>query len=102
MGDDGHTASLFPGSDALKENTKWVIATTHPRSGQARITLTLPVINHAARVIFLVTGEKKAEPLARVLHGDAANDEMPAQKIRPVNGILEWLVDRAAASELQQ
>jgi 6-phosphogluconolactonase len=102
MGDDGHTASLFPGTDALKENAKWVIVTTHPRSGQARITLTLPVINHAARVIFLVTGEKKAAPLARVLHGDAANDEMPAQKIRPVNGILEWLVDRSAASELQQ
>lgn len=100
MGDDGHTASLFPGSDALKEKTKWVVATRHPQSGQARITLTLPVINHAARVIFLVTGKEKAAPLVRVLHGDAANEELPARKIRPVNGILEWLVDRSAASEL--
>jgi 6-phosphogluconolactonase len=100
MGDDGHTASLFPGSDALKENAKWVIATRHPRTGQARITLTLPVFNSAARVTFLVTGEKKAAPLARVLHDDATIEEMPAQKIRPVNGILEWLVDRAVASEL--
>ncbi|HBB88235.1 MAG TPA: 6-phosphogluconolactonase [Blastocatellia bacterium] len=100
MGDDGHTASLFPGSDALKEKAKWVVATTHPQSRQARITLTLPVINHAARVNFLVTGEKKAAPLVRVLHGDAANEELPAGKIRPVNGILEWLVDRSAASKL--
>jgi 6-phosphogluconolactonase len=100
MGDDGHTASLFPGSDALKEKTKWVVANRHPQSQQARITLTLPVINHAARVTFLVTGEKKAAPLMRVLHGDAANEELPARKIRPENGILEWLVDRSAAAEL--
>jgi 6-phosphogluconolactonase len=100
MGDDGHTASLFPGNDALKEKTKWVVATRHPQSQLARITLTLPVINHAARVTFMVTGEKKAAPLMRVLHGDAANEELPAGKIRPVNGILEWLVDRSAASEL--
>jgi 6-phosphogluconolactonase len=100
MGDDGHTASLFPGNDALKEKTKWVVATRHPQSQQARITLTLPVINHAARVTFLVTGEKKAAPLVRVFHGDAANEELPARKIRPVKGILEWLVDSSAASEL--
>lgn len=100
MGDDGHTASLFPGSDALKEKVRWVVATTHPQSQQARITLTLPVINRAARVTFLVTGEKKAAPLVHVLHGDAAKEELPARKIRPVNGILEWLVDRSAASQL--
>ncbi len=100
MGDDAHTASLFPGSDALQEEMKWVVATAQPQSQQARITLTLPVINHAARVTFLVTGEKKAAPLAHVLHGDATNEELPAQKIRPAQGILEWLVDRSAAAGL--
>ena len=100
MGDDGHTASLFPGGTALNETAKWVVVTRHPQSGQARISLTLPVINQAARVVFLVTGKKKAAPLVRILHGDAANEDLPAQKVRPVNGVLEWLVDRPAASEL--
>ena len=100
MGDDGHTASLFTGSDALKETTKWVVVTVQPQSGQARITLTLPVLNHAARVTFVVTGEKKAAPLVHVLHADAAVDELPAQKVRPATGICEWLVDHSAASRL--
>jgi 6-phosphogluconolactonase len=100
MGDDGHTASLFPGDEALNETAKWVVVTRHPQSGQARITLTLPVINQAARVVFLVTGKKKAAPLVRILHGDAANEELPARKVTPVNGVLEWLVDRSAASDL--
>lgn len=100
MGDDGHTASLFPNSDALQEEASWVVATRHPQSGQARLTLSLPVINQAARVTFLVTGKEKAATLARVLRSDAADDELPARKIRPANGILELLVDRSAASEL--
>jgi 6-phosphogluconolactonase len=100
MGDDGHTASLFPGGAALNETAKWVVVTRHPQSGQARLTFTLPVINQAARVVFLVTGKKKAAPLVRILHGDAANEELPARKVTPVNGVLEWLVDRSAASDL--
>lgn len=100
MGDDGHTASLFPGSDALNENVNWVVAARHPQSEQARVTLTLPALNHAARVTFVVTGEKKAAPLVRVLHGDAADEELPARKVRPVKGTCEWLVDRAAAAKL--
>jgi 6-phosphogluconolactonase len=99
MGADGHTASLFPGSAALKEETRWVVATRHPQTGQARITLTLPLLNHAARVNFLVTGNEKAATLTRVLRG-AADEELPPQMITPVNGILEWLVDRSAASNL--
>lgn len=67
MGEDGHTASLFPGSDALNEKSKWVVATRPEGSGQNRITLTVPVFNQAARVIFLVTGAGKAERLAQVL-----------------------------------
>jgi 6-phosphogluconolactonase len=100
MGDDGHTASLFPGSDALKEEKRWVVETRHPQTGQNRITITLPVINHAARVTFMITGKEKAATLARVLRSDSAAEQLPAQKIKPVNGILEWLVDRAAASTL--
>ena len=99
MGDDGHTASIFPGSNALKENTKWVIQTRQPQTGQDRITLTLPVINHAARVMFTVTGREKAATLARVLRSESTDKELPARKITPVNRTLEWLVDRAAASE---
>jgi 6-phosphogluconolactonase len=98
IGEDGHTASLFPGSDALKEETRWVVDTRNPQTGQTRITLTVPVLNHAARVTFMVTGKEKAATLARVLHNDAEEEELPAQKVRPVNGVLEWLVDRAAAS----
>ncbi|MGI8837920.1 MAG: 6-phosphogluconolactonase [Pyrinomonadaceae bacterium] len=100
MGADGHTASLFRGSDALKEEEKWVIATRQPQTGKDRITLSLPVINHATRVAFVVTGNEKAATLARVWSSEQANEESPAQRVRPVNGILEWLVDRAAASKL--
>jgi 6-phosphogluconolactonase len=100
MGADGHTASLFPGSAALKEETKWVVTTRQPQTGQDRISLTLPVLNHATRVTFIVTGKEKAATLERVLRGGAANEELPAQRIRPVNGVLEWLVDRPAAAAL--
>jgi 6-phosphogluconolactonase len=100
MGDDGHTASLFPGSDALTENASWVVATRQPQSQQPRVTLTLPVLNHALRVMFVVTGEKKAAPLARVLQGDAAAEVLPAGKVRPAKGTCEWLIDRSAGSQL--
>jgi 6-phosphogluconolactonase len=100
MGEDGHTASLFPGSDALNEKSKWVVATKLEQSGQERITLTVPVFNHAARVIFLVTGEEKARTLAEVLHPKEGSDSLPAQEIQLVAGKLEWLVDNAAASLL--
>jgi 6-phosphogluconolactonase len=100
MGDDGHTASLFPGSAALQERSSWVVATQHPQTGQDRVTLTQPALNHASRLMFMVTGTGKAATLARVLRDGAANDELPARIIRPVNGIVEWLVDRAAAAAL--
>lgn len=100
MGEDGHTASLFPGTDATRETSKWVVAVYVERLKTFRITLTAPVFNHAAHVMFLVAGKEKAKRLAEVLHGNAENDETPAQKIQPVNGSLEWLVDKAAASLL--
>jgi 6-phosphogluconolactonase len=99
MGEDGHTASLFPGSDALNERSKWVVTAKAPASAQDRITLTVPVFNHAARVIFLVTGSGKAERLAQVLRSPGP-DPLPAQAIQPIAGSLEWFVDQAAASHL--
>ena len=99
MGEDGHTASLFPGSDALNERSKWVVTTKPESGGHDRITLTVPVFNHAARVVFLVAGAAKAERLAQVLRPQYL-PPLPAQGIHPVTGSLEWLVDSAAASFL--
>ncbi len=95
MGTDGHVASLFPDSEALEEGNRWVVATRNTQ-GQNRISLTIPAINHAARIMFLVTGSEKAATLARVLN-DTAPDQLPAQLI---HGSVEWFVDRAAASLL--
>jgi 6-phosphogluconolactonase len=100
MGEDGHSASLFPDSDTLNEKAKWVVATRPEGPGHDRITLTVPVFNHAARIIFLVTGAGKAARLAQVLRPRPGSDPLPAQVIQPVAGSLEWLVDSAAASFL--
>lgn len=102
MGADGHAASLFPDSEALRENSKWVVATKEPRSGQDRITLTLPVLNNAAGVLFLVTGQNKAQRLREVLRSDQDTKSLPAGLIRPAKGTIEWLVDAAAASLPEQ
>ncbi len=98
LGTDGHTASLFPGSPALDETTRLTVAVHAAPPPAPRLTLTLPVLNAAARVIFLVSGEEKAEVLRRVLQGGASPDR-PASLIRPADGPL-WLVDRAAAAAL--
>jgi 6-phosphogluconolactonase len=100
MGEDGHTASLFPGAAALKETTRWVIKTRMEQSNQDRITLTIPVFNHAAHTIFLVTGLDKAKRLTEVLQDRSGLPRLPAQAIQPIDGSLEWLIDRAAASLL--
>ncbi len=100
LGEDGHTGSLFPGKDALKEDKRWVVATRQPQTGQERITLALPVFNNARLVMFMVTGKEKAAILARVLARVSTAEELPAQKIRPANGALDWLIDQAAASAL--
>ena len=99
MGEDGHTASLFPGSDAFNEKSKWVVTTKPESGGHDRITLTVPVFNQAARVVFLVAGAAKAERLAQVLRPQHL-PPLPAQVIHPVAGSLEWFVDIAAASFL--
>jgi 6-phosphogluconolactonase len=97
MGEDGHTASLFPGSDSLNEKTRWVVPTRPEGSIHDRITLTVPVFNQAARIMFLVTGAGKAGRLAQVLRPRPDSEPLPAQAIKPVDGMLEWLVDSAAA-----
>lgn len=100
MGDDGHTASLFPGTPALNERNAWVLANWVEKLNAYRITLTAPAINHAANVLFLVTGAGKAKALLRVLRGARDPQKLPAQLIQPSNGSLLWFVDEAAARDL--
>jgi len=96
MGPDGHTASLFPGTDAVHERKHSVVAVYVQKLDTWRVTLTLPIINAARHVIFLITGEEKAPALARVYGGDP----LPAAMVEPADGKLCWLVDRHAAARL--
>ncbi len=100
MGPDGHTASLFPGSPALDERTAWVTPNFAARLNSHRLTLTLPVLNAAAQVFFLVAGADKAETLRQVLEGPAG--QFPAQLIQPASGRLTWFVDESAARLLKK
>src|SRR5881396_748256 len=100
LGEDGHTASLFPGSAAVDERTRWVLAARAPAAAVWRITLTPAVINAAAEVLFLVSGGAKAGILRRVLEGPHRPQELPAQAIAPSNGRVRWCVDAAAAADL--
>lgn len=100
MGEDGHTASLFPSTAALDAGRAWVAANRVEKLGAWRVTLTAPAINAARHVIFLVSGAAKAPRLREVLRGPRDPARLPAQLIRPSDGTLEWLVDRAAAADL--
>jgi 6-phosphogluconolactonase len=100
LGDDGHTASLFPGAPALAEKEHWAAAFSPPGPGPDRVTLTAPLINQAALVVFLVAGKSKAGILQEVLHGPRDQGRLPAQLIQPQTGKLLWLVDLAAAARL--
>ena len=100
LGNDGHTASLFPHTQALHERERLVVSNWVPKLATDRITMTVPVFNHAATVIFLVSGDSKAEILRRVLEGDRTPEEFPAQLIQPDHGRVVWAIDRAAASLL--
>jgi 6-phosphogluconolactonase len=101
MGPDGHTASLFPGTKALLEQTRVVVANWVGKFNAYRITMTAPAINAAARVLFLISGEDKAPALKAVLEGPLEVSQLPAQLIQPRDGRLVWLCDRAAAHILQ-
>lgn len=102
MGADGHTASLFPGTAAVRETERVVAALWVPRLGAHRVTLTPPILNAAAAVVFLVAGADKAGTLAAVLEGPRQPDLYPSQAVRPASGALVWLVDRAAAARLSR
>ncbi len=100
MGDDGHTASLFPATAALDETRAWVVANEVPQKSTRRLTLTAPVLNAAHCVMFAVEGGDKAAALAEVLEGPHDPRRFPSQLIAPADGELLWLVDRAAAGRL--
>jgi len=99
IGTDGHTASLFPGSAGLEERERLCVANWIAKFNGYRITLTLPVLNAARAVTFVVKGTEKAPVVQRVL-GDSDGPRLPAQLVRPADGTLWWMLDRAAAGEL--
>jgi len=100
LGDDAHTASLFPETDALHVTDRLVVHNYVPKLNTYRITFTSTLINAAASVVFLVSGEGKAEALKSVLEGEQNPTKYPAQMVNPTSGALLWVVDRAAASLL--
>jgi len=101
MGPDGHTASLFPKSSALLETTRWVVANWVEKFRTERVTMTFPVLNSAAEVIFFVAGVEKAAVLAEVLDGTPGETRYPIQGIRPRNGIKHWMLDASAAAGIE-
>jgi len=102
MGPDGHTASLFPGTAALHVKNRLVVSNWIQELNTERITLTAPVLNNAARILFMVLGEDKAAALGAVLGGSSDPEKFPAQLIQPKSGKVLWLVDKTAARLLSK
>ena len=100
LGSDGHTASLFPRTSALRERERVAVAHWVERLDDYRLTVTFPFINSSSNVIFLVSGREKASVVAEILEGDFRPDELPAQFVIPQNGSLYWLIDKSAANLL--
>lgn len=101
LGDDGHTASLFPGTSALRERERRAVAQYIGGLDSWRVTLTVPTINAARQVAFLVAGSSKSQMLWNVLRGPRQPETWPAQLIDPASGGLQWLVDAAAAKQVR-
>jgi len=101
MGPDGHTASLFPGSEGLKEQSRLVIANWVEKFNTYRITFTFPVLNRAAQVMFLASGADKADMVHQVLEG-RRTPPYPSQQVQPIDGTLLWMLDEAAAAKLSR
>jgi 6-phosphogluconolactonase len=100
MGEDGHTASLFPGSPALDETERWIVAVEHtqpPTPLVSRISMTLPLLNAARRVALIVSGSNKAGLVRRAISGEKGPSLLPVQRVAPEDGELTWLLDEAAA-----
>ena len=100
MGPDGHTASLFPGTEGLKEKSRLVIANWVEKLKTHRLSFALPVLNAGRCVAFLVSGTDKAPALKAVLEGNDPGEQYPAKLVQPKDGKLIWFLDRAAASSL--
>lgn len=100
LGADGHTASLFPGTAALAETRLWVCPCRPQGPGPDRITLTFPVINRSAAILFLVTGEDKAPVIETVLGRKTSQTALPVQQVQPVQGQITWFLDKMAAGGL--
>lgn len=100
LGADGHTASLFPQSEALGETSDIAVANWVEQLGSNRFTLTFPVINNSEQIAFLTSGSDKASALKDVIDGEFRPDRLPAQSVSPVDGELHWFTDRSAASFL--
>jgi 6-phosphogluconolactonase len=101
MGDDGHTASLFPYTDGLLETRRIAIVNYVEKFDTNRLTFTFPTINNASNVVFLINGVNKANPLREVLEGEAQAEKFPSQNVNPKNGNLYWLIDAQAAQLLK-
>jgi len=100
LGADGHTASLFPGSEALKTSNQWVVANYVDQVAAWRLSFTYPLINAARNIVFLVSGEKKAAMAKEVI--EERNPALPASRVQPVAGELIWFLDAAAAQKLNR
>jgi 6-phosphogluconolactonase len=100
MGEDGHTASLFPGSQADFSSPTQAVTANYQGRPANRVTLTPLVFNSARRILFLVTGPKKATILSYVLSNEATDEQYPVQRIQPTEGQVTWLVDETAAARL--
>lgn len=101
LGEDGHTASLFPGTRSIRESARWVVGHYVDAQKGWRITLTPPVINAARMVVFIVSGAGKAAVVKEILEGPLRPDTLPAQVVRPAGGDLVWMLDREAAALLK-
>ena len=102
MGDDGHTLSVFPGSELVEEKTAWVKAIFVPAQKMYRITLTPPLVNRSAAVAFLTAGSNKATTLKQIVEGEYNPLKYPSQLIHPQNSELYWFIDKEAAKELSE
>jgi 6-phosphogluconolactonase len=102
VGEDGHTASLFPGTDAVLEQEAFVKPVFVRQKNNWRLTLTLPVFNAARKTIFFAAGKKKASIIRRILETKGADDKLPASLIRPKDGTLCWMIDEDAGSLLKE
>ncbi|MDZ4794599.1 MAG: 6-phosphogluconolactonase [Bacteroidota bacterium] len=100
LGDDGHTASLFPGTSVLKEKKRYIKEVWVEQKQNWRISFTLPLINHAAQILFLVAGKEKATILADILHAKKVRPALPAQLVNPVKGTIYWMLDEEAAAKI--